>query len=171
MSTTFLISDTHFGHLGVTKFLREDGTKLRPWNSVEEMDEAMIENWNKVVTHNDKVYHLGDVVINRKALHTLYRLNGTKVLIKGNHDLFRLDEYTPHFKDIRAYHVLDQFLLAHIPVHPESLERWPAQIHGHLHANTLKNKRYINVSVEQIDYTPIPFDIVKERFRNERSMC
>jgi calcineurin-like phosphoesterase family protein len=170
MSTTFLISDTHFGHLGVTKFLREDGTKLRPWDSVEEMDEAMIENWNKVVTHNDKVYHLGDVVINRKALHTLYRLNGTKVLIKGNHDLFRLDEYTPHFKDIRAYHVLDQFLLAHIPVHPESLERWSAQIHGHLHANTLKNKRYINVSVEQIDYTPIPFDLVKERFRNEGSM-
>lgn len=163
---TFLISDTHFGHKGVTQFLREDGTKLRPWDSVEEMDEALIANWNKVVSPNDKVYHLGDVVINRKALKTLWRLNGTKVLIKGNHDLFKLDEYTPFFKDIRAYHVLDKFLLAHIPVHPDSLERWKGQIHGHLHANKVDDPRYFNVSVENINYTPIDFEAIREYYAN-----
>ena len=164
MTTTFLISDTHFGHKGVTRFLRDDGTKLRPWDSVEEMDEALVANWNRVVTPYDKVYHLGDVVINRHALNTLYRLNGRLILIKGNHDNFRLDEYTPFFDDVRAYHVLDDILLAHIPVHPESLRRWRGQIHGHLHANTLDDPRYVNVSVEQINYTPIPFDEVKQRF-------
>lgn len=86
MSNIFLTSDLHIGHSGVTRFLNNDGTKLRPWNTAGEMDEALIERWNKVVRPKDKVYNLGDVVINRKALKTLERLNGDKVLIRGNHD-------------------------------------------------------------------------------------
>lgn len=161
----FLISDTHFGHSGVCRFLRDDGTKLRPWDNPLEMDEALVDNWNRVVSPFDKVYHLGDVVINKKELDTLYRLNGKKVLIKGNHDIFKLADYSKHFYDIRGYHILDNMLLAHIPIHPESLERWKAQIHGHLHANTLKDKRYINVSVEQINYTPIDFEELREKIK------
>ena len=98
MPRVFLVSDTHFGHKGVCHFLREDGeTKLRPWDTPEEMDEAMVEYWNETVRPNDRVYHLGDVVINRKALSILHRLNGDKVLIKGNHDIFKLHDYTAHF--------------------------------------------------------------------------
>ena len=78
MGNIFLVSDTHFGHKGVTQFLKEDGTKLRPWDSVEEMDEAMVKLWNETVKPTDKVYHLGDVVINRRALGILSRLNGDK---------------------------------------------------------------------------------------------
>ena len=85
MPAVFLVSDTHFGHAGVCRFLREDGTKLRPWDDPNEMDEEMVKRWNETVRPNDKVYHLGDVVINRKALKTLERLNGDKILIKGNH--------------------------------------------------------------------------------------
>jgi calcineurin-like phosphoesterase family protein len=163
MPSVFLTSDTHFGHLGVTKFLREDGTKLRPWDSVEEMDEALVANWNNVVKPNDKVYHLGDVVINRKALHILYRLNGEKVLIKGNHDIFKLEDYTRHFKDIRGYHVMNNFLLSHIPVHPLSKGRFAGNIHGHLHSNTLNDPWYKCVCVEQTNYTPILFEqLMKE---------
>ena len=95
------------------------------------MDEALVANWNRVVKPHDKVYHLGDVVINRKALHILYRLNGEKVLIKGNHDIFKLEDYTPFFKDIRGYHVMNNFLLSHIPVHPNSKGRFAGNIHGH----------------------------------------
>ena len=62
-------------------------------NDPNEMDEEMIKRWNETVRPNDKVYHLGDVVINRKALTTLSRLNGDKVLIRGNHDIFKLEEY------------------------------------------------------------------------------
>lgn len=173
MANIFLISDTHFGHAGMTKFLRSDGTKLRPWDTTEEMDEAMVANWNSVVGVKDKVYHLGDVVINRKALSTLGRLNGEKVLVKGNHDIFNLRDYTPYFKDIRGTHKLDDMLLSHIPIHPESLTRYGGNIHGHLHSdcvmvsianNRSKNvidTRYLCVSVEQINYTPIAFEEVK----------
>jgi calcineurin-like phosphoesterase family protein len=173
---TFLIADTHFGHKGVTQFLNYNGTKLRPWDNTEEMDEALIENWNKAVRPKDKVYHLGDVVINRKALKTLSRLNGEKVLVKGNHDLFRLEEYTPYFKDIRGSHKLDNFILTHIPIHPDSLARWcGGNIHGHLHNGKVEytdwhkigygeiyDPRYFCVSVEQINYTPIAFEEVKK---------
>ncbi len=82
MPAVFLVSDTHFGHTGVCRFTRNDGvTKLRPWDNADEMDEEMVKRWNETVRPNDKVYHLGDVVINRKALKIMSRLNGDKVLI------------------------------------------------------------------------------------------
>lgn len=151
------------------EFLNSDNSKLRPWTSVEEMDEALVANWNSVVNKKDKVYHLGDVVINRKALGTLSRLNGEKVLIKGNHDIFRLTDYTAHFKDIRAYHVLDKMLLSHIPVHPDSKGRFKANIHGHTHSNRVLDSQglideyYQCVCVEQINYTPIEFEAIRQR--------
>ena len=177
---TFLIADTHFGHSGICEFLRADGvTKERPWDNVEEMDEALVANWNSVVGAKDKIYHLGDVVINRKALKTLERLNGEKVLIKGNHDLFRLEEYTPYFKDIRGSHKLDDYILTHIPIHPDSLARWTAgNIHGHLHSNRVMkyrvnnpdviDPRYYCVSVEHINYTPIAFEELKLKFKEQQ---
>jgi len=80
MPSVFLVSDTHFGHLGMCKFTQNDGvTKLRPWTDPEEMDEAMVKMWNETVKPTDKVYHLGDVVINRKAMSIMHRLNGDKV--------------------------------------------------------------------------------------------
>lgn len=177
MPTTFVISDTHFGHLGVCKFMRNDGvTKLRPWDSPEEMDEEMVKRWNARVRPNDKVYHLGDVVINRKALHILHRLNGDKVLIKGNHDIFKLSDYTEHFRDIRAYHVLNGMIFSHVPVHEESLARFGCNIHGHLHANrvmTVKHKnaapeidpRYFCACVEHTDFAPISLEEIGDRIR------
>ena len=166
MSKTWVVSDTHFGHLGMCRFLNDDGSKLRPWDNTEDMDEVLVNNWNSVVADEDRVYHLGDVVINKKHLHTLYRLKGRKVLVKGNHDIFKLKDYTPHFDDIRAYVVKKtpqggKCILSHIPVHPESLGRFGLNIHGHLHSNLVRDKRgkadtrYVNVSVEQTNYFPI----------------
>ena len=164
----WLISDTHFGHGNVLTFKREDGSPLRDFKSVEEMGETMVERWNSVVGKNDRVYHLGDVVINRKYLPILDRLNGRKVLVKGNHCIFKLSDYAKYFDDIRAYHKLDNFILSHIPIHPDSLARWcDGNLHGHLHSNRVMlngeiDKRYFNVSVEQINYTPISFEDVKK---------
>lgn len=164
MSNIFVISDTHFGHENTYKFLHEDGLPTRrEFANVTEGDEAMVERWNSVVSPKDKVYHLGDVYINRAARHILDRLNGTKVLIKGNHDIFGLENYLPYFKDIRAYHRLEGYILSHIPIHPVSLTGTRGNIHGHLHRyNVVTNEglpdlRYRNVCVEQIDYTPIEF--------------
>ena len=166
MANCWLISDMHFGHANIIKFTRHDGTPLRNFASVEEMDEHMIDNWNSVVNAKDRVYMLGDVVINRKSLHVLGRLNGRKVLIKGNHDIFPSEEYLAYVDDVRGYHVLDGMLLSHIPVHPDSLSRFGCNIHGHLHyrevlIENVVDPRYFNVSVERVNYTPISFEECK----------
>ena len=154
MPATFLVSDTHFGHAGVCRFTESDGvTKIRPWTDPAEMDEAMIQRWNDVVRPTDKVYHLGDVVINRKALPTLARLNGDKVLIRGNHDIFRDDEYRQYFRELRAYHVMNGMILSHIPLHPESLGRFGTNIHGHLHTNRVKKIVGVNVRTGELKYS------------------
>lgn len=173
MPTTFLISDTHFGHEKTcTVFKREDGTPLRPFASAEEMDEIMVQRWNARVRPNDKVYHLGDVVINRKFLNILGRLNGDKVLIRGNHDIFKLEEYSVYFRDIRGYDVKNGMILSHVPIHPDSVSRFGCNIHGHLHANRVMlngkiDLRYHCVCVEQTDYTPISLEEVYLRIQNE----
>jgi calcineurin-like phosphoesterase family protein len=181
MPSVFLVSDTHFGHAGVCRFTRNDGvTKLRPWDDPDEMDEAMVKAWNERVKPTDKVYHLGDVVINRKALSTLARLNGDKVLIRGNHDIFRDDEYRQYFRELRAYHVMNGMILSHIPIHTESLGRFGVNIHGHLHANRVMHAgfngkqtdvidtRYHCVCVEQTpDFAPILFEDVIKRIEAE----
>ena len=185
MPAVFLVSDTHFGHAGVCRFLRADGTKLRPWDNPEEMDEFMVQAWNERVRPNDKVYHLGDVVINRRALGIMRRLNGDKVLIRGNHDIFKDEDYTPYFRSLRGYHVMNGMILSHIPIHAESLGRFGVNIHGHLHANRVKRARGVDartgevlysdendvryhcVCVEQTDFAPILFEDVIRRITAE----
>jgi len=173
MPAVFLTSDTHFGHAGVCKFVEADGvTKVRPWTDPHEMDEEMVKRWNNTVRPNDKVYHLGDVVINRKALGIMSRLNGDKVLIRGNHDIFRDTEYNQYFRELRAYHVMNGMILSHIPIHEESLGRFGTNIHGHLHANRVMKDgvvdvRYHNVCVEMTNFTPILFEDVLKRITDE----
>jgi len=186
MPAVFLVSDTHFGHAGVCRFTRADGcTPLRPWDSAEEMDEAMVKAWNERVRPNDKVYHLGDVVINRKSLSIMSRLNGDKVLIRGNHDIFKDTDYREHFRELRAYHVMNGLILSHIPVHEASLGRFGGNIHGHLHANRVMkargvdartgevlysneiDPRYWCACVEQTDFAPILFEDVLKRITEQ----
>jgi calcineurin-like phosphoesterase family protein len=188
MPNIFLISDTHFGHTNAWKtFKLEDGvTPMRPFTSTEEMDETMISNWNSVVKPTDKIYHLGDIATcNATRLCSIFsRLNGEKVLIKGNHDEDKLSLYQELFKDVRGSHLLDNLVLTHIPVHRGSLDRWRGNIHGHLHnyfvrkiigtdvrTGELKyspdpDPKYECVSVERINYTPIPFETINKRFKD-----
>lgn len=173
MPAIFLYADPHFGHQGVCKFLRHDGTKLRPFDNAEEMDVELIKRFNETVRPNDKVYFLGDVAMRVKDLHrVMSQLNGDKVLIKGNHDIFKMDDYTRHFRDIRACHVMNGCMLSHIPIHEESLARFGCNIHGHLHyrevmTNAIKTRivdnRYLCVSVEHTDYRPILFEHALKR--------
>lgn len=164
MTNIFFISDTHFGHKGVVEFLRGDSTKLRPFATTEEMDEVLVANWNAVVRPSDLVYHLGDVVINRRCLPTIGRLNGRKKLIKGNHDTFRLKEYAEYFEDIYGVLPMEGMILSHIPLHPDSVHpRFGVNVHGHLHAEVINSPLYLNVSVEQINYTPISLEEVRSK--------
>src|SRR5262249_3551662 len=82
--TIFFTADTHFGH----KLMLADGPCARPWTTVEEMNEGLIENWNRRVGPRDRVYHLGDVSFmnSGKTIEVLRRLNGFIHLVRGNHD-------------------------------------------------------------------------------------
>jgi calcineurin-like phosphoesterase family protein len=174
MSKTWLYADPHLFHNGVCQFLRADGTKLRPWDNAEEMSEWMISEYNKLVSPEDRVYILGDVAMNRKALdRSLPRLGGRKILVKGNHDTDKLSYYAQHFDDIRAYVVKKGFIMSHIPIHPASLGKWKVNIHGHLHYQSVMDgglepwnpvdDRYVCVSVEHTEYRPILLDTVLTR--------
>ena len=133
MSNRFVISDTHFGHTNSWQlFKRPDGSPLRPFSSTEEMDEAMIERWNAKVQPHDVVYHLGDVVINRKFLHLVKRLNGKKRLVRGNHDIFKDQDYRDvGFDSLYGVRVFtDKFILSHIPLHPDCItHRFKVNVH------------------------------------------
>jgi calcineurin-like phosphoesterase family protein len=184
----FVISDTHFAHTNSwEKFKREDGTPLRPFTSTEEMDETMIERWNARVGPNDTVYHCGDVAINKKGLASVSRLNGRKILVRGNHDIFKDEQYREvGFEQIHGVRVwVDRYIFSHIPLHPDCVtDRFRVNVHGHLHANQVMRSvkdtdyvigttfdgskiyntkdepdpRYFCASVERVNYTPMSFD-------------
>jgi calcineurin-like phosphoesterase family protein len=179
LNKVFVIADPHHSHKGMCEFLRDDGTKLRPWETYEEMDEAMITYWNETVRPCDKVYVLGDVTMHRKALPIVSRFNGTKVLIKGNHDIFPMKDYAKYFKDIRAYHYLQGYMMSHIPFHPESLGRYRCNIHGHIHhrevmrtvdGQSQPDPRYICVSAEHTDYRPIEWEALIEKIERRKEL-
>lgn len=176
MTQTWLYADPHFFHEGVCKFSRSDGSALRPWNDATSMSEDMIAWYNELVRPEDRVYILGDVAMNRRALDKcLPRLTGRKVLVKGNHDIDKLSYYSQYFDDVRSYVVKKGFILSHIPIHPGSMGRWDVNIHGHLHYQQVESltngrvgpqydPRYKCVSVEHTDYRPILLDdVLKEK--------
>jgi len=171
MTKTFVVADTHFGHRNIITFNDKDNEPIRPFSTIEEHDKTLINNWNNTIGKKDTVYHLGDVVINRKALQTLSELNGRKILIKGNHDIFKLKEYILYFEDIRAYKIFPEqkIILSHIPIHPDSLKRWNLNIHGHLHQNQIKDKKYLCVSVEQTNYKPLNIQSILNEYKNRKN--
>ena len=170
MTTAFFISDPHFGHDNICKFLKADGTKLRPFETAEEMDETIVKNWNSVVNSNDRVYVLGDIAMKKVHISTIARCNGRKVLIPGNHDIYEAKEYIKYFEDIRGVYVLParDGILSHIPLHPESISRFKVNIHGHVHANDYPSPNHFSVCVENINYTPISRDELKVRIQQKR---
>lgn len=159
----YLISDLHLGHKAILKYRTQFAT-------LDEMHDTIINNWNNVITPQDKVYILGDVAWNKQALVLLDSMNGKKVLIKGNHDILPLKEYVKYFKNMEGAKEYKGCILTHIPVHESQLERFKINIHGHLHdkciefptsiighkfADYVKDTRYINVCCEQVNYTPV----------------
>jgi calcineurin-like phosphoesterase family protein len=169
-----IISDTHFIHENILRFTGNDGNPIRPgFDSVDHMNEYMIERWNSVVKPEDIVYHLGDVFIGPKDkfLPLFKQLNGSKRLIVGNHDDAKFMAKKELFTKILMWRMFREFglLFTHVPVHESSLRRGPSgheydpeynknmmlNVHGHIHQNESPPGPYRCVCVEQIDYTPV----------------
>lgn len=174
MKDIWLISDTHFGHKNILKFRDQDGELIRGklFDDIEQHDEVIIDQWNKYVKPGDKVYHLGDVFMGPKDdfIKKWKRLNGQKRLILGNHDDAKFFAKHELVAKIQMWRMFPEFglLLTHVPVHESTLYegRWKGvqaiNIHGHIHQNPSPSPLHRCVSVEQINYTPIHIEEVRD---------
>lgn len=166
MANRWFIADLHFSHRSVVEvFKYSDGTPLRQFDSIEEHDETIIDNWNKTVRDHDLVYMLGDLSMSRKAIKVASRLKGRKRLIGGNHDFGSIADYQEAgFEKLYGVKVFNgDFICSHVPLKEECLDRFVNNCHGHLHANHINNPKYLCVSVEQTGLFPIPHEEVKRR--------
>lgn len=166
----WVISDTHFGHANILKFEPE----IRGhYANILEHDLDLVERWNSVVRPQDTVWHLGDVFFGKDAHRILGALNGFKRVVLGNHDAKHEDVLAQYFKRMYGVAQYGGCILSHVPVHPYQLEnRYKKNIHGHMHRkrvlishpnNGLQiDPRYVCVSVEQINLTPVLLDQVIE---------
>lgn len=170
MPKTWVIADTHFGHNNIIHY------ENRPFKDKHEMNEKLIENWNSVVAPDDVVYHLGDVIFGgTQALEAILpRLNGYKILRKGNHDYrFSDRKLLKYFDEVYSDDILlDDLCLSHYPLDDEEMAKLmylgliKGNVHGHVHSkiDNLDQSKYFCVSVELTDYRPLDFEVVKKHF-------
>lgn len=181
MQRTLFIGDAHFGHENVIKF------DNRPFESVKEMDEELIKRWNNKVKPGDLVYILGDFIWktrNDDAPTLLKRLNGQKILIKGNHDRFlhnaKAKKLLAGIKDYDLIHVtledgtLTSVFLSHYYT-PFYIGHHYGGVHLHAHSHVtaeadeerlmtqqLKDKgfkvRIFNIGCMYWNYEPVTLD-------------
>lgn len=171
--SAFVTADLHLGHAKSLTFLNPDGQRIRPFDTLDDLHHVLITRWNATVNTKDTVYVLGDVAIARQALKLLSEFNGRKVLVKGNHDIFKLKDYLPYFDDIRGAMVRDNLVFTHIPIHSASFEScYIGNVHGHLHCHFVKDdlglydRRYFSACVERNNFTPVSLDLIKDFFRD-----
>ncbi len=165
-------SDTHFFHANILKFVGADKNPIRPFKSITEMHEVMIQNWNSVVKPQDHVWHLGDVTFyyGKGFNELMWRLNGKKRMLVGNHDKLRPQNFNAlaqHFEKIEYWKGFKggNFTCTHVPHPLDSLRDGEYNVHGHTHQNCKKDPRYINVCVEVRDYTPVNYDTILSEIR------
>ena len=166
----WVISDTHFGHRNIIEYCD------RPFKDVTHMNYAIRDNWNSVVKPEDIVYHLGDVYMGwndkQDIGQFLASLNGRKRLVLGNHDEGKDVVLHKAFQKIMVWRMFPEFglLLTHVPVHESALIKGDKKdnpkkllnVHGHIHEKPSPTVDHRNVSVEQINYTPINIEELRK---------
>lgn len=139
----YYTADLHLGHTNVISF---DG---RPFESAEEMDRILINNWNSRVTKKDRIYIAGDLIYRSEKPPEWYlkQLNGLKYLIIGNHDkaILSSEKAQGYFEAIdKMMHITDgkkQICMCHFPI-----VEWNGYFRGHYHIfghiHNAKNRAY-----------------------------
>ncbi len=155
MSKIYLFSDPHFGHTNMAL--------KRGFKSVEEHDEYIVCQWNKILNKRDVCWILGDITMEKDNYSILDRLNGIKKVVLGNHDKPQhVKSLLNHVNLVCGMFKLDGYILTHCPIHESEIDRFNGNIHGHVHENTIPDERYINVSAEAINYTPVQFSKITQ---------
>lgn len=167
--TYWFTSDTHFGHKNIIRYSN------RPFASVPEMDEALIESWNSRVKPDDTIFHLGDFAFAtiERVEEILSRLNGRKQFIHGNHDktllgnkrvLHEYFEWNGPYKEIKVSSggSGEQFIvLCHYPILTWNKGHHGAwMLHGHCHGTTLHpwGGKIQDVGTDPMGYKPVSFE-------------
>ena len=158
---TFFISDTHFGHENILKY------DNRPFATIEEHDQALMNNINSVVEPGDTLWHLGDVAWSQKSYEWFFENLKEEIylkLIRGNHDnRGSLPFFLP--QDVAEIKVNGhKIFLSHYP-HLSWPNRYHGALHlfGHVHGNLQGVGRSMDVSANMIGYTPISAEEVIEK--------
>jgi calcineurin-like phosphoesterase family protein len=175
MGQIFYISDTHWGHRNILDYA------ARPFVDLDDMDASMIARWNNVVSDSDLVIHLGDFCFNGKSNYVsdlLVQLKGVKILVRGNHDQLTVKKYREagftevvRSLEMRSIQPDLNIGMTHIP-NADYAKQFDLYLHGHVHNKpwTGRTKNSFNVSVENIDYTPITLAQILEKMRSS-SKC
>lgn len=165
MSKIFIIADTHFGDKNIIKY------EKRPFTNVQEMDHQLIYNWNKAVSPQDIVFHLGDVGSYEfnDLKNIIHKLNGKKILIMGNHDMhLSIKQWMEcGFDEVYNYPIIyNEFIvMQHIPPQYINSETPFYYIYGHVHGTEMYptvSKNSACISVERWDYAPVNMEDLKE---------
>ena len=171
----WLISDTHFYDADMLKYFNFEGERVREFDTEDQMNECLMDNWNENIKASDIVYHLGDVFFDRgdetrraRFEKDWVKLHGHKRLIVGNHDDIRYlsgktQEGNWIFDKIMECRKFPEFglYLSHKPTHETTLysstdfNKQLLNVHGHIHRNKSPDGPYRNVSVEMTDYKPV----------------
>ena len=182
---TFFTADLHFGHKNIIKHCK------RPFMSVEDMDDALVDNWNARISNKDTVYICGDVGMCKpdKLLNILCRLNGDKHLVFGNHDenirknqnLLNIFSSAKDYamikvQDSDAHDGYQRVVLFHYPITVWDRAHYGVwHLHGHSHG-TLKEDTtslILDVGVDawyvknEKPYRPIEYSEIKERMKSK----
>lgn len=175
----FFTSDTHFGHRNIIKYCQ------RPFSCIEEMDDALIANWNRVVGKDDIIFHLGDFAMGGSAewSRLLQKLNGKIYLILGNHDLKTIGAGFSRLEGVAMQMLINVkgqiIYLNHYPfLCYGGAYRNTWQLYGHVHTchanrgldvprlKMLMPMQY-DVGVDNNNYRPVSFEQVKKIIRNQ----
>jgi len=174
---TYVTSDLHFGHTNIMKFCPV--TRARFKNDVDYMTEAMIIEWNEIVEPGDLVYILGDVAFcnAQKATQIMRRLNGTKILIEGNHDKKALHDpsFRGCFSEVHKYLDINyngtKVVMLHYPIAEwDQMHRGSVHFHGHLHGNpsSLEKYRALDVGIDATGWIVLEMeDAIRRALRGE----
>lgn len=160
MASIYVISDTHFNQRMMIKFGK------RPFKDLIEMNRKIITNWNHTVNDKDVVIIIGDLGSNNHLpyKYLFKRLNGKKILVKGNHDYFTRIQELKKLNNIKIYKQIEievgskSILLTHKPKKSKHQEAFHIVIHGHYHRKLLPKRflqdKHWNAAVEHNNFKP-----------------
>ena len=180
----YFISDTHFNQRNIIKYFN------RPFKDIEEMNNVLIENWNKTITDYDIVFHLGDVALTNESemKEIIPKLKGKKILIRGNHDKKSKEFFRSVGFEIIPDNPLkldkEKLILSHKPLADTEIPEGYINVHGHIHNNPLhkinpttnemeypeelySEKLHINVSVDVINFKPISLEEMRDLYETK----